>query len=75
MYQVSADEAQARLAELIEAALQGATVLIAKDDQHVVQLTPFTRPRHRRQAGSARGQIVMRADFDAPLDDFAEYMQ
>ena len=28
----------------------------------------------RRQAGSAKGQIKLAADFDAPLDEFAEYM-
>lgn len=31
-------------------------------------------PRKRRQAGSAAGQIWMAPDFDAPLDDFEEYM-
>ena len=30
--------------------------------------------RQRRQAGSAAGQIVMAPDFDAPLDDFQDYM-
>ena len=30
--------------------------------------------RKRRQAGSAEGQIVMAPDFDAPLDDFQDYM-
>ena len=30
--------------------------------------------RKRRQAGSAAGQIVMAPDFDAPLDDFQDYM-
>jgi Protein of unknown function (DUF2281) len=30
--------------------------------------------RKRRQAGSAAGQIWMAPDFDAPLDDFQEYM-
>lgn len=28
----------------------------------------------RRQSGSAKGQIRMSPDFDAPLDDFQEYM-
>ncbi len=27
----------------------------------------------KRRAGSAKGQIKLAADFDAPLDDFAEY--
>ena len=30
--------------------------------------------RKRRQAGSAAGQIVMAPDFDAPLDNFQDYM-
>lgn len=28
----------------------------------------------KRQAGSAKGEIFMADDFDAPLEDFAEYM-
>jgi hypothetical protein len=29
---------------------------------------------HSRQSGSAKGKVKMAPDFDAPLDDFAEYM-
>ncbi len=32
---------------------------------------PANRPRPR--FGSARGRVKMAPDFDAPLDDFAEY--
>ncbi len=32
-----------------------------------------TKTNDRRQAGSARGLIVMADDFDTPLSDFAEY--
>lgn len=32
------------------------------------------RPKNRRQAGSAKGQIIIADDFDAPLEDFREYM-
>ena len=31
-------------------------------------------PRKKRQAGSAKGKFVMADDFEAPLEDFAEYM-
>lgn len=31
------------------------------------------KPR-KRIAGSAKGEIFMSDDFDAPLEDFAEYM-
>ncbi|WP_227517604.1 DUF2281 domain-containing protein [Parathermosynechococcus lividus] len=30
-------------------------------------------PAKRRQRGSAKGQIWMAPDFDAPLEDFQEY--
>lgn len=32
------------------------------------------KPRKKRKAGSAKGEIFMADDFDAPLEDFAEYM-
>jgi hypothetical protein len=32
-------------------------------------------PRKRRQAGSAEGKYILAPDFDAPLEDFKEYMQ
>lgn len=32
-----------------------------------------TPPRKKRKAGSAKGMFVMSDDFDAPLEDFAEY--
>jgi hypothetical protein len=31
-------------------------------------------PRKKRKAGSAKGMFTMADDFEAPLEDFAEYM-
>lgn len=73
MYEVTPEEAQRTLAELIEAALRGDRVLIASDPQHAVQLVPVARESRTRHAGTARGLIAMRDDFDAPLPDFDEY--
>ena len=42
MQQVTLDEAKTRLADLIDAALEGETVSIAKDEQHAVQLVPLS---------------------------------
>ena len=70
MQQVTIDEAKARLLDLIDAALEGETVSIAKDDQHAVQLVPLRERPFRRQPGRAKGLIWMAEDFDAPLDDF-----
>ncbi|HST87709.1 MAG TPA: type II toxin-antitoxin system prevent-host-death family antitoxin [Ktedonobacterales bacterium] len=77
MYQVSADEAKERLAELIDAAVKGETVLITRngdDSEQAVQLVPAAHAKRRRKAGSAQGLIVMSEDFDAPLADFEEHM-
>lgn len=47
--------------------------LEGKQIQIVVQeMSPIVRKR--RQTGSAAGQIVMAPDFDAPIDDFQDYM-
>lgn len=75
MQDISPEEAKVHLAELIDAAMRGERVIIKRDAHHAVQLVPVSPARHARQAGSAKGMIVMRADFDAPLADFSEYMQ
>ncbi|MCL4252281.1 MAG: type II toxin-antitoxin system prevent-host-death family antitoxin [Anaerolineae bacterium] len=67
-------EAQSNLGQLIEDAQAGETIIISDDNNHVVQLVPIIRQRKARKAGSARGLIQMSDDFDAPLDDFDEYM-
>ncbi|HEX6290509.1 MAG TPA: type II toxin-antitoxin system prevent-host-death family antitoxin [Herpetosiphonaceae bacterium] len=74
MQAVTLDEAQAHLVDLVEAAISGETVVITKDGQQV-QLVPVLQPIHRPKFGSARGQIQMADDFDAPLADFDEYMR
>lgn len=66
-------DAQSHLQELMDEARHGKTVVILDEQQRAVQLIPFVQ-RRPRKAGSARGQIQMADDFDAPLDDFTEYM-
>jgi uncharacterized protein DUF2281 len=41
----------------------------------LARLAQATRPRSRRRFGSAKDSILFMADdFDAPLEDFKEYM-
>jgi antitoxin (DNA-binding transcriptional repressor) of toxin-antitoxin stability system len=75
MHQVDVEEAKTHLPDLIDAAVSGEEIMIAKDAQHVVKLVPVSRTRPRPQFGSAEGLISMSDDFDAPLEDFAEYMR
>ena len=74
MHQINVEEAKSSLPELIEAAINGEEVVIAKDAEHVVRLVPVSRAKPRPQFGSAKGLILIGDDFDEPLEDFAEYM-
>lgn len=74
MRQVNVDQAKTQLDTLLQAVLDGDEVVIVRDDQPVVKLVPFSKPRKRRVPGTAKGQIIMAPDFNEPLEDFAEYM-
>lgn len=75
MSRVNIEEAKQHLPELIDAAVNGEEVVIAKDEQHVVRLVPVSRANTRPQFGSAGGLITMSDDFDEPLPDFEEYIR
>ena len=75
MDQYSLREAQYRLKKLVDDAQHGKTVLILDENDRAVQLVPVVPVSKPRKAGSARGQIKMASDFDAPLSDFNEYME
>jgi prevent-host-death family protein len=69
--QVNIHEAKTHLSRLIQRALSGEEVVIAKDGQPVVRLTPVTPGGERRpDPGIDRGQITIGSDFDAPLEEF-----
>jgi len=72
---VNIEQAKTQLPELIEAAVSGEEVVIAKDDQHSVRLVPVSVQKKRPQFGSAKGLIDMAEDFDEPLRDFDEYVK
>lgn len=75
MSPVSIEQAKTQLPELIEAAVSGEEVVIAKDDQHIVKLVPISLEKKRPQFGSGKGSIRMSNDFDESLQDFAEYKE
>ncbi|HEY6231156.1 MAG TPA: hypothetical protein VIW64_07825 [Pyrinomonadaceae bacterium] len=71
---INVEQAKTQLSELIEAAVGGEEVVIAKDDQQV-KLVPVSVQNRRPQFGSAKGLIKMTEDFDEPLKDFDEYVK
>lgn len=75
MHQVNVEEAKTHLPDLIDAAVNGEEVVIAKDEQRAVKLVPVPQAKYRPQFGSAKGLITMSDDFDEPLKDFEDYMR
>ncbi len=66
-------EAKARLSELIQKAMTGEEVIIAKDNKPVARLTAIGHLGAKRRPGTAKGRIWMAKDFDAIPPDFADY--
>jgi prevent-host-death family protein len=72
--QYNVAEAKARLPQLVRETLAGDEVIIAKDNKPVVKLVSVSGAG-RRKPGTGKGQTVyMAPDFDAPLEDFEDYM-
>jgi prevent-host-death family protein len=70
--QYNVGEAKAHLPQLVRETLAGDEVIIARDNKPLVKLVPISGGL--RVPGTAKGQIWMSDDFDAPLEDFEDYM-
>ena len=76
MVTVTLEEAKDRLGELLLEVAGGQDVVIC---QHGVPLGQLMSPpvvqttKRMRQPGRFAGKIQITEDFDAPLDDFADY--
>ena len=64
-------EAKAHFSEIVQKAMLGELIVITKENRPVVRLVAI-KPA-RRVPGTGKG-VWMAPDFDAPLEDFAEYM-
>lgn len=73
--QFNVAEAKAHLSDLLQKALRGEDVVIARDSKPLVRLVPVERPLLRREPGSARGQIWMAPDFDETPEGFEDYLR
>jgi antitoxin (DNA-binding transcriptional repressor) of toxin-antitoxin stability system len=66
-------EAKTNLSRLIQDALEGEDIVIARGNEPLVRLVLVESARQQRTTGWAKGQVTMADDFDAALDDFADY--
>lgn len=78
MTTISVAEAQAKLADLIHSLAPGDELLLTENERPVARIisTPVSEMRKPREPGTMRGTVLyMAPDFDAPLEDFKEYME
>jgi antitoxin (DNA-binding transcriptional repressor) of toxin-antitoxin stability system len=70
------EEAHAKLPEILERLHPGEGLTITSSGQPVATVIKSERTTWPCQAGTAKGRTFwMAPDFDAPLEDFAEYMR
>ena len=74
MKQFSIHEAKTHLSRLIQAALRGEEIIIARGNKPVVRLDVLPEARLERQIGGQPDLVVfMDKEFNAPVEDFSEY--
>ncbi|MEQ1502547.1 MAG: type II toxin-antitoxin system prevent-host-death family antitoxin [Myxococcota bacterium] len=73
MTRINIAQAKAELSDLVDRALRGEEIVIARRDRPLVRLVAVDQERRGMQLGALAGRITLSDDFDAPLDDFAAY--
>ena len=75
MHRVDVEEAKTALDQLVNEALRGEDVVLTQEDRPVARLVALAEVRRRPQFGSASGLVHLSPDFDAPLEDFDDYVK
>ena len=67
-------EAKTNLSALLNQVLEGKSFYLTRRGKPIAELRPVAPPSRSRRAGFANGTFTYIApDFDAPLEDFADY--
>ena len=70
---VNIHEAKTHLSRLIQESIDGEEIIIARGNKPIVRLVLVESARGEHTTGWAKGRVKMADDFDAPLEDFADY--
>ena len=79
-YTISLEEAQTRYVALIEQAANGDEIVLLRGTTPIARIVPpaptvLKTAKRRLYFGMGKGSILSMADdFDAPLEDFREYL-
>ena len=72
---VNMHEAKSSLSRLVERALAGEEVVIARNGKPLVQLVPVQRKREPRVPGRGRGKIWISPDFELTDEEITELFE
>ena len=80
MSAIAIEEAEGHLSEIVAKLLPGEEIILTRNDLPVARLIGASAPQPTakppRKLGTMKGSVLyMAPDFDAPLDDFKEYME
>jgi len=67
--QVNVYEAKTKLSQLLDEAVGGEDIIIARAGRPLVRLVPVEQMRTPRKPGGWQGKVWMSDDFDEPLPD------
>jgi prevent-host-death family protein len=68
--QVNIHEAKTHLSSLIAQVEAGEEIIIARANQPVARLVPYSQPKPKRRLGEAKGLVQIKPDFDELPEDF-----
>jgi prevent-host-death family protein len=71
---VNMHEAKSSLSRLVKLAEAGEEVVIARNGKPVVRLTRIKPAKRELPWGVFKGKMTIADDFDAPLEDFKDYL-
>ena len=79
MSQVMLEDVGSQIVQLVQRASSGEDIVIVRDSTPIARITALTEStpdqKPQSQFGNAKDVLIYMADdFDAPLEDFKEYM-
>lgn len=64
---ITTNELYDQLFDLIDCVESGDEILVTRDNEPIMLLVPYDKATKERKAGTAKGKIDIKPDFDNPL--------
>ena len=69
MRTINIHQAKTHFSKLVDAVMEGESIVIAKAGKPVAKIVPIEAKKPKRQFGLLKGKIKIADDFDAPLPE------